>query len=132
MVPATKENTVKARSREREHINGQMEASMWVNGSIIKSKDMEGTHGLMVDPMREPGKTITCMGKESMLGKMEEGMRVSMSMTRRAVTVSTPGLMAVNTRATGSMESSMERASTYYQMELSEWDFGKMERESDG
>lgn len=43
--------------------------------------------------MMENGKLITCMGKEYILGKMEEYIRVNISMIRNMVSVLILGLM---------------------------------------
>lgn len=42
--------------------------------------DQESIHGSMAENTKEPGKIITCMGRESTPGEMEDAMRVRLDL----------------------------------------------------
>ena len=64
--------------------------------------------------------------------KTEEDMKDSILMTKSMGTAFTPGLTAANTRAIGSMESSMDTENTHKTTDLAKRDSGKKESESGG
>ena len=68
----------------------------------------------MAVPTKAPGKITTCMGKARTPGAMEESMRESTIWIRSTATASTIGQMGEDMKATGKMESSMVKASTFY------------------
>ena len=70
----------------------------------------------MVGNMKVIGKTIICMERESILGKMEESTRVNIKMIRKTVMGNTLGLMEENIVVIGKMGNNMEKGNTSYQM----------------
>lgn len=66
--------------------------------------------------MRALGKTTTCMARAHILGAMAESMMENTTWTKSTVTASTIGQTAVDTKATGRMESSTARADTFYRL----------------
>ena len=110
---------------------GMMVQCMKENGMRIKLMDVEFMFGLMVVNTTGSGKTIICMVREFIHGKMEECMKETMKMTESMVMVSTLGTMVNNTKVGGKTENSMEKVSTE-RMAGTEEEFGKMEREQNG
>lgn len=80
----------------------------------------------MADHSKDSGKITICMGMEYMLGKTEEDMKAITNLIKSKVMECTCGQMVVGTKATGQMESSMGKASTYYQMDPTRLGTGKM------
>ena len=132
IILSMRENISKGRSMGKDYIFGQMEASMMVTGLRIGLKVMELTPGSMVDSTLDHGRIIICMVMVSTLGKMEEDMKVIMRWIRNMAMVYINGLMVGNTKAIGEMGSSMAKGSTFYLMEQSEWECGKMARDQNG
>ena len=79
MVHTMKENIMRVGSMGKVLTNGQMEVLTVEIGEITRSKGMVNMCGLMGDHMMVLGKTITCMVKVYMLGRMEGSMKDSMS-----------------------------------------------------
>lgn len=69
------------------------------------------------------------MVMERILGVMEENMKVNTIWTRNMVTVYITGLMEGDMKATGKMESSMEKENIYCQLESRKSECGKTVRE---
>ena len=67
--------------------------------------------------MRDIGRIITCMDKESILGEMAENMMDHTLWIKSMDLESTFGLMEGNTKGSGKMEDSMERVNILQQME---------------
>ena len=60
------------------HSYGMMEINMKENSNLIAYKVLGTMFGLMVESMKDLGKTKKCMGEEYLLGQMEEGMKGNM------------------------------------------------------
>ena len=73
--------------------------------------------GQMEEGMRDIGRIITCMDKESILGEMAENMMDHTLWIKSMDLESTFGLMEGNTKGSGKMEDSMERVNILQQME---------------
>jgi len=105
------------------------------SGLKTKLMEEEFTCGQMEEDTRENGKTIICTEKESIHGRTAESMSDNISMTESMGMVFTPGTTEDNTRATGNLESNMERVSIVKaktKTSRKEKVFGKTERESSG
>merc|ERR1712086_1136853 len=86
----------------------------------------------MVESSKVIGETITCMVKESILGKTEECMKESTFMIRSKAMVFTDGPTAENTMVNGKTENSMEKVNMCSQIETKEKVFGRMAIEVNG
>jgi hypothetical protein len=78
---------------------------------------MVSIHGLMVEPMKDLGKTIICMAKEHTLGVMGENMKENIIWIRNMGTECITGLMVGDMKDSGVMESNMEKVNIYCRME---------------
>lgn len=111
---------------------GQMAASTTEIGKKTKSKDMVHTLGLMVVNLLVHGRTITCMGTVSTLGKTVGNTKGIMIWTKSTALELTNGLMVEDMKAIGKMGSSMAKVSTFYQMEKLKLESGITENECNG
>jgi hypothetical protein len=113
MDPAMRDITKRAKSTAEVHTYGATALNTSVTGSTIRLTDRVYTPGSMEDPMRAPGKTIICMGKEHTLGATAESMKVNTTWTKSMGMASTSGQMDADMRATGRTESSTARENTF-------------------
>lgn len=90
-------------NKDKVFINGVMGAIIRATGKTIIFKDMANMFGKMEGPTKDYGEGAKCMEKESIHGKMEEGMKESTKMIRNMAVVNTIGLMVKNFRALGLM-----------------------------
>jgi len=88
--------------------NGTMDPVMTDNGSKIKSKVLESTHGWTADSMKASGWTTTCTALVFILGKMAESMKENIKTIRNMDSEFTPGPMAGDTVAIGAEVNSMD------------------------
>ena len=109
-----------------------METSTTVTGKIMPLMVKAFTFGTMVEFTMVNGKTTLCMARELTSGSMVECIMVSTNTTRNTDMVSTCGLMVVPTLETGLKVNKLMREFTFYQMEQSERELGKMEARVDG
>jgi hypothetical protein len=72
---------------------GQIRVTTMDNGKIMLSRQLVLISGQMVDNMKEIGKTINCMEKESMIGQMVENMKAIMKTIKSKVMECISGLM---------------------------------------
>ena len=90
------------------------------------------TYGLMEEPIKENGKTITCTVKEFTPGRTAENMTASMLMTESTDLESTLGPTVVSILDNGKMEDNMGKVSIEWLMVDLEKDYGKMVEDKDG
>ena len=88
--------------------------------------------GQMEESIAENGKTITCMAKESIHGKMVGNMKGNTSMTGSTDLASIFGQMVGNIVEDGKTVSNMVKEYTNRQMAQKEEAYGKMEKELNG
>lgn len=93
--------------------NGQMARLMKVNFNRIRFKVMERIVGLMAVTMLDSGLTIRCRARARLNGPMVASTKEVISMIKKKGLASSTGKTAEDTKDTGKMESSMERARIY-------------------
>lgn len=81
------------------------------NGTKTKSTASATTFGLISESMKASGATTICMEREFIPGATDESTKASTLTIASTVLASTRGKMVANTKATGTMASSMEMAS---------------------
>ena len=79
MVHTMRENIMRVENMGKVLTNGLMEVLTVEIGETTKLKERANMCGWMGDHMMVHGKTITCMVKVYMLGRMEGSMKASMS-----------------------------------------------------
>ena len=89
-------------------------------------------NGLMAGGTMESGKTTTCMAKVSILGKMVENMKDTITTIGNMALEYTPGKMVDSTSVSGRMESNMAKEHIDKQQDRRKEECGKTERESSG
>ena len=93
-----------------DSISGMMAHNTLENGRKIKFQALASTLGLMVASTRENGRAIIWRDTATTSGTMEENMKGCIRMIKSMGSVSTPGLTADATRATGGRANSMASA----------------------
>ena len=95
-------------------------------GLITTLRATEYIDGLMAESTMELGRIVSFMERDSINGLMDVFTTVSTLMTKSKVLGFTSGQMGDSMRATGMMESSMERASSRIQKASASKAFGKV------
>jgi hypothetical protein len=116
MAPLTMVFMLKARSTGLESSLGQMVVLMTANLLTTTLRDKEFTIGVINESTMVTGKITRWRAVEFLNGQMVAGMKVSILMIRKKVSVLFTGPMAVSMRVTGLMESRMVKAHTKQQM----------------
>jgi len=86
----------------------------------------------MVVVMKVNGRIITCMARVITPGKMVVAILATTKWIRNTDLAFIPGLMAENTKETGTTENNTVKESLYFKMELLEKDFGMRVNVLDG